>query len=448
MPAIFKKAKKVLLFVRLIGYSLRLFADFFARAYTTKKIASDTASKDATTETINIVIVGASFAGYHAARLIASSLPTDGPYRLIIIEPNSHWQFTWTLPRFCVVEGHEAKTFIPYGPYLPAESSSIVRWIHDRVSTISEKIVTIQGTGEEIPYSHMVIATGSGVGMSLPSRVGSTDKSQGVKLLQEFQQRIKTAKHLVVVGGGAAGVELATDAKDQYPEKSVTLVHSRDAVMNRFGPELQAGARKGLEDLGVEVVLGERTTTDAPIDGFVTLRSGRKLECDFLVNAIGQQPSSDLVRELAPEAIAKSGRIKVKPTMQINVDSLPNVYVCGDVAETGVTNPNARSAMKQAMFAADNLVLSLQGKKPSYFYQPAWADAVIKLTLGLHKSITAFGSGDTELLINGKEKEVTLMIKRTWQHMGATPYEDGETNPSRAKEPAADKALELKNEVS
>ncbi|KAH0440183.1 hypothetical protein CcaCcLH18_02553 [Colletotrichum camelliae] len=426
MPAIFKKAKKVLLFVRLIGYSLRIFADIFARAYTTKKIASNTTSKDATAETINIVIFGASFAGYHAARLIALSLPTDGPYRLIIIEPNSHWQFTWTLPRFCVVEGHEAKTFIPYGPYLPAESAPIVRWIHDRVSTISEKMVTIQGTGEEISYSHMVIATGSGV---------------------EFQQRIKTAKHLVVVGGGAAGVELATDAKDQYPEKSVTLVHSRDVVMNRFGPELQAGAHKGLEDLGVEVILGERTATDAPVDGFVTLRSGRKLECDFLVNAIGQQPSSHIVSELAPEAIAKSGRIKVKPTMQINVDSLPNIYVCGDVAETGVTNPNARSAMKQAMFAADNLVLSLQGKKPSYFYQPAWADAVIKLTLGLHKSITAFGSGGTELLINGKEKEVTLMIKRTWQHMGATPYEDKEANPSLDKEPAGDKALELKNEV-
>lgn len=39
------------------------------------------------------------------------------------------------------------------------------------------------------------------------------------------------------------------------------------------------------------------------------------------------------------------------------------------------------------------------------------------------------------------------MIKRTWQHMGATPYEDNESNPSRAKEPAAEKALELKNEV-
>ncbi|KAF6809914.1 hypothetical protein CSOJ01_06623 [Colletotrichum sojae] len=462
-----KKAKKVFLFVKLVGYTLRLYVDFISRAYTTKKITPGNSSKDASAEPINIIVIGASFAGYHAARLIASSLPTDGPYRLIIVEPNRHWQFTWTLPRFCVTEGHEAKTFIPYGPYLPADAAPVIRWVHDRVSTIGEKTVTVQGTGEEIPYSYLVIATGSGAGMSLPSRVGSTDKAEGVRYLQEFQQRIKAAKNLVVVGGGAAGVELATDAKDRYPEKNVTLVHSRDAVMNRFGPELQAGALKGLKDLGVDVILGERTTTENPVDGFVTLRSGRKLECDFLVsfcgtkgfsspglvltkfqvNAVGQQPSSQLISDIAPEAMAKSGRIRVKQTMQIDADSLPNIYVCGDVAEAGVTNPNARAAMKQAMFAADNLVLALQGKAPSRLYRPSWTDGVIKLTLGLHKSITAFGSGNTELLFRGKEKEITLMIERTWQHMGVTPYEDKEYELSQTQHTAADKAREVVNDV-
>ncbi|KAL0934151.1 uncharacterized protein CTRU02_210950 [Colletotrichum truncatum] len=443
----FKPVKKALLFVKLVGYTLGMYVDFFSRSYYTKKISTSPASKNSDAETINIVIIGASFAGYHAARLIASALPTDGPYRLIIIEPNRHWHFTWTLPRFCVIGGHEAKTFIPYGPYLPADSAPIVRWIHDRASTIDEKTVTIQGTGEKISYDFMVVATGSGAGMSLPSRVGSTEKAEGVRLLQEFQQRIKAAKHLVVVGGGAAGVELATDAKDQYPEKNVTLVHSRDAVMNRFGPELQAGAHEGLKDLGIEVILGDRTTTDAPVDGFVTLRSGRKVECDFLVNAVGQQPSSHLVSQLAPEAVAKSGRIKVKPTMQIDVDSLPNIYVCGDVAEAGVTNPNGRAAMKQAIFAADNLVLALQGKKPSNLYSPAWADGVIKLTLGLHKSITAFGSGDTELLFRGKETEITLMIERAWLNMGVKPYEDNSDVPGHTQETAADKARELVNDA-
>ncbi|KAK1640063.1 hypothetical protein BDP81DRAFT_390820 [Colletotrichum phormii] len=276
------KIRKVVLFVRLVGYSLRLYADFFSRSYTAKKLPAGPASKNG--EPINIVVIGASFAGYHAARVIATSLPADGPYRLIIVEPNQHWQFTWTLPRFCVIEGHEHKTFIPYGPHLPAGLEKVVRWVHDRVSTITENIVTIQGTGENIPYSYMVIATGSGVGMSLPSRVGSTDKAGGTKLLQGFQQRIKAAKNLVVVGGGAAGVELATDAKDQYPDKDVTLIHSRGAIMNRFGHDLQAGALAGLKDLGVEVILGERTTSEEPVDGFVTLHSGRKVECDFMVS--------------------------------------------------------------------------------------------------------------------------------------------------------------------
>ncbi|OLN95962.1 Apoptosis-inducing factor B-like protein [Colletotrichum chlorophyti] len=460
-----KKLRKAVLFVKLVGYTLKLYVDFISRSYTTKKISPGPGTKDTHIEPINIVIIGASFAGYHAARLIASALPTDGPYRLIIVEPNQHWHFTWTLPRFCVIEGHAHKTFIPYGPYLPAGSESVVRWVRDRVSSINEKTVIIQGTGEEIPYSYLVIATGSGVGMSLPSRVGSTDKAEGVKLLQDFQQRIKNAKNLVVVGGGAAGVELATDAKDQYPEKNVTLVHSRDAVMNRFGSDLQAGALKGLKDLGIEVILGERTTTDTPVDGAVTLRSGRKLECDFLVspavsyreadknahmsqvNATGQQPSSQLISEFAPEAIAKSGRIKVKPTMQIDVESLPNVYVCGDVAETGVTNPNGRSAMKQATYAADNLVLALQGKPPTNLYQHYWADGVIKLTLGLHKSITAFGIGNTELLFHGQDKEITLMIERAWTNMGAKPYEDKEYEAGQAQNTAANKALEVVNEV-
>ncbi|GJC81214.1 Fe-regulated protein 8 [Colletotrichum liriopes] len=414
-----KVLRKVVLFARLLGYSLRLYVDFFSRSYTTKKISTGPAAKDA--EPINIVVIGASFAGYHAARVIATSLPADGPYRLIIVEPNRHWQFTWTLPRFCVVEGHEHKTFIPYGPYLPAGSESIVRWVHDRVSTITEKTVTIQGTGEEIPYSYMVIATGSGV--------GSTSKAEGVQLLQSFQQRIRAATNLVVVGGGAAGVELATDAKDQYPEKNVTLVHSRDAVMNRFGQDLQVGALKGLKELGIEVILGERTTTESP------------------VNAIGQQPSSQLISEFAPEAIAKTGRIKVKSTMQIDVDSLPNIYVCGDVAEAGVTNPNARAAMKQAIYAADNLVLALQGKKPTNIYQHYWADGVIKLTLGLHKSITAFGIGDTELLFHAKEKEITLMIERAWTNMGAKPYEDTEYESGHAQNSVANKALEVVNET-
>jgi NADH dehydrogenase FAD-containing subunit len=289
------KLAKAILFLRLVAYSLSLLLDNFKRnralrrveSTDTKRVAPPSTGNDdkVTSQPRNIVIVGASFAGYHVARLIASSIPIDGSWNIVIIEPSQHYQFTWTLPRFCVIEGHEEKTFIPYGPYLPERARGIIRWVHHHASVISKTAISIRETGEDIPYEYLIIATGSGTGLRLPSRVGAQDKKTGSELLREMQQNIKGAERLVVIGGGAAGVELAADAKERYPEKNVTLVHSRNGVMHRFGSELQAEALKGLQDLGVVVMLGERAFRNADEPGILTLQSGSKLEFDFCVRS-------------------------------------------------------------------------------------------------------------------------------------------------------------------
>ncbi|KAK8131558.1 FAD/NAD(P)-binding domain-containing protein [Apiospora sp. TS-2023a] len=372
----------------------------------------------------NIVIIGASYAGYHAAQVIASGLPPKSPYRVVIIEPHSHFHFTWVLPRFCVMEQQEHKAFIPYGPYLKGAPEGRVRWVHERVAQVGRDSVRLETSQEQIPYAFLVIATGSGAADGLPSRVAADTKADGMALLQDMQCNIKQAQHLVVVGGGAAGVELAADAKQRYPEKHVTLVHSRKAVMHRFGPELQAAALQGLEDLGVEVVLQERTTSSSIVEGQVTLQSGRRIECDFLVNCTGQKPSSSIMAGLAPEVISPTGTIRVKPTLQIQDEKLPNVYVCGDVAEVGIDNPNARSAMRQGMVVGLNVVRAATGGSPTKTYKLFWGDGVIKLTLGLDKSISHVGDGKTELFWHSKEKNIDLMSVGAWKRLGAKPFED------------------------
>lgn len=241
-------------------------------------------SSTAATRSRNIVIVGASFAGYHAARLIARHLSPHSPYRVVVIEPNSHFQFTWVLPRFCVVPGHEHKAFIPYGGNVADVIDGALRWVKDRVVSIDRAAVHLEGSDERIPYDYLVIATGSGVQDGLPSRVNATDKLEGMKRLQAMQRGIADAKTVVVVGGGAAGVEVATDAKALYPEKHIILVHSRSAVMHRFGKGLQVAAREGLERLGVELVLEERVVGEDSASGTVTLQSGREIKCDFYVS--------------------------------------------------------------------------------------------------------------------------------------------------------------------
>ncbi|EHK23782.1 uncharacterized protein TRIVIDRAFT_147473 [Trichoderma virens Gv29-8] len=378
--------EKTRLYTKIVGYTLFvLWAELrlALRAAIVRRQASWFGSSGAEERTRNIVIVGASFAGYRVAQIIAKNLPPRSPYRVVIIEPNSHFQFTWVLPRFCVVQGHEHKAFIPYGGYLTGTTEGSYRWLKDRATDIDQTTVKLQDSGEIIPYEFLIIATGSGVKDGLPSRVNATDKLEGMKLLQGMQKGIESAKTVVVVGGGAAGVEVATDAKALYPEKHIILVHSRPAVMHRFGKGLQEAAREGLEKLGVELVLEDRVVDEDAASGVVTLKSGRKITCDFFMNCAGQRPLSDVIANLSPSSISSTRHIKVKSTLQIADDSLPNVYTCGDVAETNTPNPNSRSAMRQATVVAENVLLAAAGKKPRYTYENYWADGVIKLTLGL-----------------------------------------------------------------
>ncbi|PGH15519.1 hypothetical protein AJ80_05536 [Polytolypa hystricis UAMH7299] len=438
--------EKKILFAGLIAYAVSIYWDMLSRSLSARltrfryrKHLNELAKPHADEQQRNIVIIGAAFAGYHAARLLAASLPPDGRYKIVVVEPNSHFNFTWVLPRFCVVEGHEHKAFIPYGHYFKGlVSEKYVRWVRDSVASMGRSSVRLRDSGEEVPYEYLIIATGSGQGAQLPSRVGSEDKAEGTKLLRGVQSRIASAKKVVVVGGGAAGVELAADTKAKYPEKTIVLVHSRQAVMHRFGKELQEAALNGLEELGVEVILGERVMDEETENGVLTLASGRKVDCDYMLNCTGQQPASGLFAELSPNTISETGHIRVKPTLQVADDSLPNVYACGDVAHTGTQNPNARSATKQAMVAADNIILAVQGKQPRHVYKPYWADGIIQLTLGLVKSVIHYHDGKTGLLFTTKEEGVDLMAERAWTNMGAEPFVDG-------SEPEGSMDIMLKN---
>ncbi|KAI0474233.1 FAD/NAD(P)-binding domain-containing protein [Xylaria cf. heliscus] len=424
--------KKAWLVTRAIGNIATFIGSLISRSIwlRTRRIrhqlssSSSSSSKHAEDKQRNIIVVGASMAGYHAAKSIAESILPGSPYRVVVVEPHDHFHFTWVLPRFSVIEGHEHKVFIPYGPYLRHLPDGVLKWIQGRAVRITKDSVHLS-SGEEIPYEFLVVATGAGATDVLPSRVGADDMDDGISKLKDIQAKIKEANNLVVVGGGAAGVELATDAKSHYPEKTVTLVHSRDNVMSRFGPRLQKAAMDGLKNLGIEVVTNDRLIREDKERGLVMLKSGKEIKCDFLVNCAGQKPNSTLIAELSPESITATGRVLVKPTMQIKDDLLPNVYVCGDVAETNTPNPNSRTARGQATIAADNVILAIDGHEPTNKYKPQWLEGLIKLTLGLDKSVVHVGDfSGTELLFASKDKDQTLMVGGAWKHMGATPFQD------------------------
>lgn len=84
---------------------------------------------------------------------------------------------------------------------------------------------------------------------------------------------------------------MATDIKELYPEKTVTLVHSRPYLMNAFHPRLHEVIMERAAELGIDVVLNDRVKV--PPGGYpedagrfdVTLTSGRSIPTDFAVSA-------------------------------------------------------------------------------------------------------------------------------------------------------------------
>lgn len=96
---------------------------------------------------------------------------------------------------------------------------------------------------------------------------------------------------IAIIGGGAVGVQMATDIKEIYPEKSVTLIHSRETVMNRFHRNLDEIVKQRCTKLGVRMKLGARVKLPAegyPTDGRhfnVELEDGSSIPAQLAVNS-------------------------------------------------------------------------------------------------------------------------------------------------------------------
>lgn len=213
----------------------------------------------------------------------------------------------------------------------------------------------------DIPYSHLIYALGSH--MPDPLRHESYSKEKGVEWMQTAHKRIEDSNEIILVGGGALGVELATDIKTLYKEKKVTLIHSRKQLLPNFDMRIHEVAYAMLQKLGVDVVLGHRLALaegcpmgsnvkhfdqkkaqpdSAPANGKpqptiiepevpdgeqapemrqrIRTTLGLELECDLLLLCTGQQPNSSIMAHFSPPSVNPQSRlVSVLRTLQVMI---------------------------------------------------------------------------------------------------------------------------------
>lgn len=214
--------------------------------------------------------------------------------------------------------------------------------------------------------------------------------------------------------------ELATDLKSVYPDKDITLIHSRTRLLPIYPIEMHDGSEyqnslrssaqsslmsvvEHLKLLGIKLILGERVLTwpenpDTLHDHLKILEtsSGRVLSADLVLPCTGQKPQTLLMAQCSPSSISTTtGRIKVHPTMQVdNSDEMGHrdadmrhVFACGDSAETGSIQAG-HTAYYQGQVAAANIaklvVAQEEGAKAEVELESyVVSDPAIKVTLGL-----------------------------------------------------------------
>ncbi|KAK6996965.1 FAD/NAD(P)-binding domain-containing protein [Favolaschia claudopus] len=334
----------------------------------------------------NIIVVGGSYCATYVIDDLAPRVHKT--HHVIMIEKNSHMQHIFAFPRISTVPGFEHKAFIPFtNAYheTPPHSTSIVQGVV--TSVLPDKVVL--ASGEEIPYEYLVMATGTG---RPPLQL--TTKAQSVHGFNLLQSRAKQAKDIVVVGGGAFGIQLAFDAKQFYPSKNVTIVHSKTELLNRFHPKLHAIVRERGAAIGINFVLGQRAKIPPngfPISGpsyFVELADGRRIPADVAICCMGAVPLSGPLLSLSPTSVEpRSGEIRVQPTLQIADPAFPRVFAVGDVAATG-GNKAAAPGFAQAAVAVQNMVNMIEGRKERVEYTPDVPG--IHLAIGLHSYVTFY----------------------------------------------------------
>ncbi|MEE6488511.1 hypothetical protein FKM82_015246 [Ascaphus truei] len=167
-------------------------------------------SKLSVDESVRVVVVGGGFAGIAAANQLKSNgIP------FVLVDMKDAFHHNVAALRASVESGFARKTFISYeATYQDSFKQGKVLGINLQTQQV------LLESNEELHFSHLILATGSnGPFPGKFNQVISMDRA--IQKYEDLVKEVQKAKHVVVVGGGSAGVEMAAEVKTEYPDKEV-----------------------------------------------------------------------------------------------------------------------------------------------------------------------------------------------------------------------------------
>jgi NADH dehydrogenase len=343
-----------------------------------------------------VLVVGGGFAGYKAAETLCKLTRGRDDVGVMVVNRENYFTF-W--PMLAGVISSDVQTHNVAQPLRRALirlGASFRRAALDSVDP-EKRIVTAEG--REFPYEHLVLALGAEPAyFGIPGveehciSIKGIDAGERIcnRVIERYEETTLEGGEVpdsklafVVIGGGATGVEVASELHSlvhdllvpDYPNidprrVKLILVDANPEILKELDPALRRVARKKLADLNVEVlnnVRAKEVTSEK-----VILNDGREIEAENVIWTAGARASVKLDNLPFPHDERKG--LEVDRFMR--VVGHENVWGIGDSAanvdERGEpVPPNAQAAVQEGETVAKNILAVIDGGEPKPFrYRP------------------------------------------------------------------------------
>lgn len=277
-------------------------------------------------ETRKYIILGNGIAGYSAAKEIRK---TDKEGSILIISKESYPTYFRIQLTHLIAKDIDDKVFM--SPEDWYEKNSIEVLLKENIKSFhpEERRVVLED-GREFQGEKILLATGAS---SFIPPIQGVDKKNifAIRSLDDvkaFNEALKTAEKVTVIGGGLLGLEAAYSIHESG--KPVQVVESFSHLLGRqLDTEEGHRLEDRLKEMGMTIYCGHNTQEflgEDKVEG-IRLDNGEEIKTDLVLLSTGIRPNTGLFKESALEV---NRGLVVDESLRTSVDQ---VYAAGDVAE-------------------------------------------------------------------------------------------------------------------
>ena len=339
-----------------------------------------------------VAIIGAGYAGVMAANRLRSSLTPEEASRVRVVMINRTGEFVERIRLHQVAAGTIPSAARPLSDMLHHDIELVVGDVV-RIDPDRKLVDIATRTGPHVEgYDTLIYAVGSVAAIGVPGAEQFAyllANPDGAQAAHDRIANIQPGQQVVVVGGGATGVEAAAEIAEQHPDARVTLLCA-DNLLGFMPARARASISRTLARLGVQV--HEHARVARVLEHTVELAGGTPVPSDVTVWA-----ASFSVPQLAATSglpVDEIGRLRVDEYLR-SID-YPDIIGAGDaVRPPASVGAHLRMSCAMALplggHAANTALAQLRATQP----QPLSAGFIIQcISLGRRKGYVQFVHSD------------------------------------------------------